>query len=119
MEGLSAVRENITTNLHSSSFWPFQLPFEAPAEDNTKSLDTSFPSGNDEKPFLSLQLNSTYQSTYQWHDFKPPIQSLGVAGKSAGADAGIVVIRRPPQPLFGEFIRCMILSNTTNQILFL
>ena len=63
----------------------------------------------DPKPFLSLQLNSEYRSTYQWHDFKPPLQTIGVAGKPGGADAGIVVVKRPPQPLFGEY-------NTLDQL---
>lgn len=93
------MRENVTTI--ASTF-----PLVAPDEDNQNNVavNTSVTNQYDPKPFLSLQLNSEYRSTYQWHDFKPPIQSIGVAGKVSGADAGIVVIKRPPQPLFGECI---------------
>ena len=82
------------------------MPFSSSivSETNQVDVNTSATTINDPKPFLSLQLqHSEYRSTYQWHDFKPPIQTIGVAGKPGSAtDTGIVVVRRPPQPLFGE-----------------
>ena len=90
--------------MDSSSLVPPAFSFLTSEEDNQNSLSLQTPTviENDPKPFLSLQLNSEYRSTYQWHDFKPPLQTIGVAGKTTGLDAGIVVIKRPPQPLFGN-----------------
>ena len=85
--------------MDSSSLVPPAFSFLTSDEDNQNSLHEIDP-----KPFLSLQLNSEYRSTYQWHDFKPPLQTIGVAGKITGVDAGIVVIKRPPQPLFGNLL---------------
>ena len=89
--------------MDSSSIVPPAFSFLTSDEDNQNSLQTLVIE-NDPKPFLSLQLNSEYRSTYQWHDFKPPLQTIGVAGKITGVDAGIVVIKRPPQPLFGNLL---------------
>ena len=89
--------------MDSSALVPPAFSCLTSEEDNRNSLKTQVSViENDPKPFLSLQLNSEYRSTYQWHDFKPPLQTIGVAGKTTGADAGIVVIKRPPQPLFGK-----------------
>ena len=97
------MRENVLTNVDSSSLVPPSFSFVTSDDDNHNHLGIQTPvTENDPKPFLSLQLNSEYRSTYQWHDFKPPLQTIGVAGKTAGADAGIVVIKRPPQPIFGK-----------------
>ena len=91
--------------MESSAVIPPELSFVASDEDNQTNLAVQpCATESDPKPFLSLQLNSEYRSTYQWHDFKPPLQTIGVAGKTAGADAGIVVIKRPPQPIFGNSI---------------
>ena len=100
------MRENVqVATPHSASFKPKRDPVTLQDEDSNFGLgiETSDPIETDPKPFLSLQLNSEYRSTYQWHDFKPPIQTIGVAGKPGSAtDSGIVVIKRPPQPLFGK-----------------
>ena len=99
------MRENVqVASPHSASLKPKCVPLTLQDEDSHFGLgiETSDPIETDPKPFLSLQLNSEYRSTYQWHDFKPPLQTIGVAGKPGGTDAGIVVIKRPPQPLFGK-----------------
>ena len=100
------MRENVqVSSPYSASLKPKRFPLTLQDEDSHFGLgiETSDPIETDPKPFLSLQLNSEYRSTYQWHDFKPPIQTIGVAGKPGSAtDSGIVVIKRPPQPLFGK-----------------
>ena len=113
LKGLSAVRENVLLPPPNfASIHPTPSPFVISDDDNQNlpAYKTSI-TETDPRPFLSLQLHSEYRSTYQWHDFKhPPIQSIG--GKTSGADAGIVVIKRPPQPLFGEMINlCFVLKS--------
>ena len=100
------MRENVqVASPYSASLKPKRFPLTLQDEDSQFGLgvETSDSIETEPKPFLSLQLNSEYRSTYQWHDFKPPIQTIGVAGKPGSAtDTGIVVVRRPPQPLFGK-----------------
>ena len=79
---LSAVRENVATDStckndrFSASDGRIQTPVLDLAQ-QPDSLETQ------PEPFLSLQLNSEYRSTYQWHEFKPSIRQD--------------VVRRPPQ----------------------
>ena len=100
---MSSVRENVQSNLDQPGDNRPAVNFPTSEDDYPNNFREKTPvNETDPKPFLSLQLNSEYRSTYQWHDFKPPLQTIGVAGKSGGTDTGIVVVKRPPQPLFGK-----------------
>ena len=100
---MSSVRENVQSNVDPSDDNRPAVNFSTTEDDYHNNFRAKTPvNETDPKPFLSLQLNSEYRSTYQWHDFKPPLQTIGVAGKSGGTDTGIVVVKRPPQPLFGK-----------------
>ena len=60
------------------------------------------PSTNQQQP-LSLQLYSEYRSTYKWHE---------VTGGNSNANSNeVVVVKRPPKPISGEYFSIVHLFN--------